>query len=444
MKKRLSRCFRLLLTFLLVFSWLFASWPVVWENPRIPPQLNQAEALNKLDNSGFASALGAEWHVDAGSNSAAENTYGRVSDGSSQDGDGYDFKGQWTGGKNNQNWTKCIWQTFTPAVNVKAKLRGYYKRIVVGALDSNEVKLELLTGVSSCTDGSVVATAFDDTGLVNDASWQGGSWTSTASLTGGTTYYVRIYWKGVADSGESGGGIVDAIQLNVSPASLSASTPVETTNISLSWTASTAGTGAPGLNATTPYKVYRDGSSPVSTFLANASTNSYADSLTTGNTTYYYAVSDLDTNSLESPLSAEATILTLPGIPGTPTFSDVTGTSITVSWSAPMGGAGSYKVDRAPDSGGSPGSWSEVGSGVTSPWTNNTGLSCNITYWYRVRGTNATGDGAYSGQASQTTGACGVSISLDSDGTVTFGLLGVGSSADTTPSGKNDVEVISV
>jgi len=113
---------------------------------------------------------------------------------------------------------------------------------------------------------------------------------------------------------------VDNIIVNFAPTGLSPSAPAETTNAQLNWTASTGGSGAPGLHATTPYKVYRDSGSPVSTFLANASTNSYTDSSTTGNTTYYYATSDVDTNSIESPLSAEVNILTLPGAPGTPTF----------------------------------------------------------------------------------------------------------------------------
>jgi hypothetical protein len=97
---------------------------------------------------------------------------------------------------------------------------------------------------------------------------------------------------------------------------------------------------------------------------------------------------------------------TLPGVPGNPTFTDVGQTTITVNWTSATG-ATSYKVERAPDVSGSPGTWGQIASGVTDLfYVNNSGLTCGTTYWYRVRATNGAGDGDYDTPASQATSAC--------------------------------------
>lgn len=396
---------------LIIIAWFFSGFPRIWQKPRIPSKVEKAQALNQLTNYGFANVLGAEWSVTDGTQTATQTAYGRVADAASQDGDGYVFQGYWTGSGNNSTWSAhCLWQTFTPTANVKAKLRGYYKRAILAKTDSTTVKLELLTGVTSCADGSVVATAFSDTTVnpasnISDADWttapNSGTWTSAVNLTNGTTYYVRIYFIGQGDSGEYGNNKIDNIRLNISPQGLSGSPVAGSTNVSLSWTASS---GSPALNGTTPYKVYRDGASPVSTFLANATTNSYTDSSTAGNTNYYYAVSNVDINSVESPLSVETSvILTCPGASTALNFTSVTGTTLRLNWTAPTGGATSYKVERCQGAGCTP---SQIASGVTNIYYDDSNLTCNTLYRYQVRATNASGDGAYSSIAEQTTGSC--------------------------------------
>ncbi|MCL4353928.1 fibronectin type III domain-containing protein [Patescibacteria group bacterium] len=399
-------------------------------------------AISKLTNHSFQSALGSEWTINTGSKSSktTQNSYTRVSDASSQDGDGYDFKGQWTGGGTNNTWTKCIWQTFTPGADVKAKLRGYYKRIKVNALDSNQVKLEILTGVSTCANGSVIATAFNGNTVANDTTWQGGTFTSEFTLTSGTTYYIRAFWTGVADLNEVGGGIIDNIQLNVAPANPSDSSIDGSTNAALTWTGSS---GTPALHGTTPYKIYRNTSSPVTTgnFLANSATNSYTDSTTTGNTDYYFAISDLDTGSSESPLSAELHILTRPAAPTVLNFTSVQSNSLTLNWTAPSGGATSYKIERCQGSGCS--NFAEVGTGVTATNFPDSGLTGSTLYRYRVRGVNSSGSGVYSAIAEQTT-AADISISITTDGSVNFNTLPLNTTKDTTASGTNDVQTVRV
>src|SRR6266511_1742411 len=119
--------------------------------------------------------------------------------------------------------------------------------------------------------------------------------------------------------------------------------------------------------------------------------------------TYYYALwaRDACKNSSATAATASAVVSgapqTVPGTPGTPSFSSITGTTLSVSWTAATG-ATSYKVERGPSS---TGPWTEI-AGVTSPYPAS-GLSPGTTYWYQVRGTNAAGDGPTSTQSSVTT-----------------------------------------
>jgi len=217
---------------------------------------------------------------------------------------------------------------------------------------------------------------------------------------------------------------IDNIMVNPAPVGLAASAVPGSTNASLSWTNSTTVSG-PNLRTGNPYQIYRGTASGGETALAFASSNSYLDSSTTGNSTYYYQVTDIDqgvdavegnADDNESPRSTEMSVLTCPGAPGGPTFSAVGANTITVNWTAPAGGSPNYSVERAPDVAGAPGAWVQVQTalGGTS-WTDNT-VACNTTYWYRVVGYNASGNGVYSGQASQATSACPV-ITTVGDGT---------------------------
>lgn len=93
-----------------------------------------------------------------------------------------------------------------------------------------------------------------------------------------------------------------------------------------------------------------------------------------------------------------------PGPPGTPTFSDVTDTSVRVAWAPPTTGgpAERYELERAPDEGGAPGPFATAAA-PTSPAHDDAGLAAATTYWYRVRGINGVGPGDFSAAASVTT-----------------------------------------
>lgn len=265
-----------------------------------------------------------------------------------------------------------------------------------------------------------------------DVAWTTASFGSDVSLTGGTTYAVRtnLVSKTRSNSNTAITLGVDNIVFNFSPTGLAATGPADGTNAQLDWTTSVAGSGANGVHATTPYKIYRDDASPVTTFLANGTTNTYTDSSTAGNTTYFYAISDVDTASEESPLSAEVSILTRPDTPGTPTFSNLADTSVTVNWSAPSGGAEAYKIERC--TGSSCSDFSQIASGVSGTTYNDSGLTQSTVYRYRIRATNATGDGQPSSIGETTTNTSVViSVTLITDGTVSYGTLSSGQSSTT-------------
>ena len=95
-----------------------------------------------------------------------------------------------------------------------------------------------------------------------------------------------------------GGGSTGDVLPPTAPAGLAA-TAASTSLINLTWTASTDNT------AVTGYKIYRNG-----TYLATATTTSYADSGLTASTSYSYKVSAIDAAGNESAQSAAATATT--------------------------------------------------------------------------------------------------------------------------------------
>jgi mannan endo-1,4-beta-mannosidase len=90
----------------------------------------------------------------------------------------------------------------------------------------------------------------------------------------------------------------------------------------------------------------------------------------------------------------------VPGSPGTPTASNVTSSSLTLSWSASSGTVTNYQIERA--TGATSTSFAQVGTSTTTSFTN-TGLAANTTYRYRVRATNSAGNSGYSNIVNVTT-----------------------------------------
>jgi acid phosphatase type 7 len=126
--------------------------------------------------------------------------------------------------------------------------------------------------------------------------------------TGYDWEFVRAAGGSFTDSGSDtchGGGDTTPPS---APTNLSASAP-SSTQVNLSWTASTDNVGVTG------YRVYRNGA-----FLANTgTTTSFSDTTVAAGTTYSYQVSAVDAAANESAKSNSASVTTPPS-PGTLTF----------------------------------------------------------------------------------------------------------------------------
>src|SRR5690606_28836941 len=94
-----------------------------------------------------------------------------------------------------------------------------------------------------------------------------------------------------------------------------------------------------------------------------------------------------------------------PGTPGTPTASNVTSSSVTLTWSPSSGTVSNYEVDRCQGSNCT--NFTQIATPSTNSYTDS-GLSANTTYRYRVRATNSAGDSGNSGILTVTTTGGGI------------------------------------
>ncbi|MGG0176395.1 fibronectin type III domain-containing protein [Gottfriedia acidiceleris] len=159
----------------------------------------------------------------------------------------------------------------------------------------------------------------------------------------------------------------------LAPTSLKA-TASSYNSVKLSWGQSEDATG---------YEIYRSTSSTGTyTKIATTSTNSYTNtSLNTG-TTYYYKVKAYKTGT-STQYSDFSSVVSAKPVLSTPTSVKAASSSynsVKTSWAA-VSGASGYEVYRATSS---TGTYSKVGT-TTSTSYNNTGLTFNKLYYYKIR-----------------------------------------------------------
>jgi len=227
----------------------------------------------------------------------------------------------------------------------------------------------------------------------------GGQWVALVSskrFSAGTSGYV-VLSNGTGES--SLNVMADALRFLLvsddltppsTPSNLSA-TAVSSSQINLSWNASTDNVGVAG------YKVYRNG-----TQVATTSATSYSDTGLAELTTYTYEVSAYDAMGNESAKSSQAVATTLDGTPpSVPTglsASAVAPTRISLTWSASTDNVGvaGYKIYR---NGG------QIATSTSTSYTDTT-CSPSTSYTYTVAAYDAIGNtSAQSSSASATTPA---------------------------------------
>jgi fibronectin type 3 domain-containing protein len=220
-----------------------------------------------------------------------------------------------------------------------------------------------------------------------------GTTTTDSSLSANLTYRYRIRGANASGAGAPSGE-ASVTTLAGAPGTLTFGS-VTATSLIVSWAAPSGGASR--------YDVQR-ATSATGTFatIAPGVTGLTApDSGLQPGTVYWYRILAVTTAGTGLP-SAAAQVITQPGPPGAIAFSNVAATSVGLAWGA-AAGATTYKVERAPDSAGAPGSFTQIAGAVAGTTYDSTGLSANVKYWYRVRATNASGDGAPTAPATVTT-----------------------------------------
>ena len=188
------------------------------------------------------------------------------------------------------------------------------------------------------------------------------------------------------------------------PGTLTA-TPASSTQINLSWGASTDNV------AVTGYQVERCQGTGCSTFVlvTTVTGTTYNNTGLTASTSYSYRVRATDAANNFSGYSntasatTQASDTTPPTIPGTLTATPASSTQINLSWTASTDNVGvtGYQVERCQGAGCS--NFALVTT-VTGTTYNNTGLTEITSYSYRVRATDAANNfSGYSNTASATT-----------------------------------------
>lgn len=212
---------------------------------------------------------------------------------------------------------------------------------------------------------------------------------SNTGLVGGTRYYYRVRTTSLGgDSSYS--PVANATTYVAAPSSLSA-TAVSTSQLNIAWSA---------VNGPLGYKVERSPDNNTWSQIATTGpgVTSYADSGLPASTHFYYRVRGYNGTG-DGAYSSVANATTYVAAPSSLSATAVSTSQIDVAWSAvnaPLG----YKVERSPDNS----IWSQItttGPGVAT--YADSGLTASTHLYYRVRAYNATGDGAYSPVASDTT-----------------------------------------
>jgi len=215
---------------------------------------------------------------------------------------------------------------------------------------------------------------------------------------------IAALFQGCGGSGgstASGGGGGTTGNPPAAPGALTAT--AGTGQVSLSWTASTGATSYNVLRSTTSGGPY--------TQTGTSTTTSYVDTTVTNGTTYYYAVTAVNSAG-QSGNSNQASATPKAAVPGAPAGLTATAGSaqVSLSWSA-SSGATSYNIMRATASSGP---FTQIGTSTTTSYLD-TAVTNGTTYYYIVTAVNSSGQSGNSNQASATpTGSfSGISVNID-------------------------------
>src|SRR2546426_6096373 len=227
---------------------------------------------------------------------------------------------------------------------------------------------------------------------------------SDPSLAPKTLYYYRVRaTNGSGDSGYTNVSSATTLADTTPPSAPSnlTATAASSTQINLSWTASTDNVTVTG------YKIQRCQGASCTTFAQIATPSgtgtTYIDTGLSPSTSYSYEIIATDAASNPSLPSNVGTAMTLAGPPAAPsglTATAASATQINLSWTNNATNQTGFKVERSPDGI----TFAQIGTtGATTTIYSDSPLTPVTTYFYRVRATNGAGDSTYSNVASTAT-----------------------------------------
>jgi len=223
---------------------------------------------------------------------------------------------------------------------------------------------------------------------------------SNTGLLSSTAYRYRVRAVDAANNASAYTSVVGATTPAVSAPSALGATVVSSSQINLSWTAS-SGTIA-------GYQVERcTGTSctPAPPAVGAPTTNSYSNTGLLSSTAYRYRVRAVDAANNASTYTSVVTGTTpAVGAPSGLGATAVSSSQINLSWTASSGTISNYQVERCTPSVCTPAP-PAIGTSATTSYSN-TALAASTGYSYRVRAADAAGNvSTYSNTASATTNA---------------------------------------
>jgi len=246
---------------------------------------------------------------------------------------------------------------------------------------------------------SVTTASFNDSGLLAGTAY--GYRVRATDAAGNLSAYSTIAYVTTTGTGDK--------QAPSAPGGLTA-TASSSSQINLSWTASTDNVGVTG------YRIERCSGASCASFTQVGTTTgatTFSSTGLTGSTSYSFRVRATDAagnlssySNVASASTSAATDTTAPSAPGSLTATAASSSQINLSWTSSTDNIGvtGYRIERC--TGASCTSFTQIGTTTGATTFGNSGLTAATAYRYRVRANDAAGNlSAYSNIATATTSA---------------------------------------